>query len=45
MTPFVEMRQFIDAGVIEPWDPYIPKEMLDDLIPSIREECTVDGKL
>ena len=45
MTPFVEMRQFIDAGVIEPWDPYIPKEILDDIIPSIREECTVDGKL
>jgi multiple sugar transport system substrate-binding protein len=45
MTPFVEMRQFIEADVIEPWDPYIPKEILDDLIPSIREECTVDGKL
>jgi multiple sugar transport system substrate-binding protein len=45
MTPFVEMSSFIEAGVIEPWDPYIPKEILDDIIPSIREECTVDGKL
>jgi multiple sugar transport system substrate-binding protein len=45
MTPFVEMAQLIKAGVIEPWDAYIPKEVLDDLIPSIREECTVDGKL
>jgi ABC-type glycerol-3-phosphate transport system substrate-binding protein len=45
MTPFVEMRQFIEAGVIEPWDNYIPKEVIDDIIPSIREECTVDGKL
>jgi multiple sugar transport system substrate-binding protein len=45
MTPFVEMTQLIEAGVIEPWDDYIPKDVLDDLIPSIREECTVNGKL
>lgn len=45
MTPFVEMAGMIKAGVIEPWDNYIPKDVLDDLIPSIREECTVDGKL
>ena len=44
-TPFVEMSAFIKAGVIEPWDDYIPKDVLDDIIPSIREECTVDGKL
>lgn len=44
-TPFVEMTSFIDAGVIEPWDDYIPKEVLDDIIPSIRAECTVNGKL
>jgi ABC-type glycerol-3-phosphate transport system substrate-binding protein len=45
MTPFVEMAGLIKAGVIEPWDNYIPKEIIDDLIPSIRNECTVDGKL
>jgi ABC-type glycerol-3-phosphate transport system substrate-binding protein len=45
MTPFVEMAGLIKAGVIEPWDSYIPKDVLDDMIPSIREECTVDGKL
>lgn len=44
-TPFVEMSAMIKAGVIEPWDDYIPKEVLDDMIPSIRAECTVDGKL
>ena len=44
-TPFVEMSAFVKAGVIEPWDNYIPKEVIDDIIPSIREECTVDGKL
>ncbi|MBX6321192.1 MAG: extracellular solute-binding protein [Rhodospirillaceae bacterium] len=45
MTPFVEMSAMIKADVIEPWDNYIPKEVIDDLIPSIREECTIDGKL
>jgi ABC-type glycerol-3-phosphate transport system substrate-binding protein len=45
MTPFVEMAGLIKAGVIVPWDDYIPKDVLDDLIPSIRAECTVDGKL
>jgi ABC-type glycerol-3-phosphate transport system substrate-binding protein len=44
-TPFVEMSAMIKAGVIEPWDDYIPKDVLDDMIPSIRAECTVDGKL
>jgi len=45
MTPFVEMAALIKADVIEPWDKYIPKDVLDDILPSIREECTVDGKL
>ncbi len=39
------MSAFIKAGVIEPWDNYIPKDVIDDIIPSIRAECTVDGKL
>ena len=45
MTPFAEMASLADSGTIEPWDPYIPKDVLDDLIPSIREECTYKGKL
>ncbi len=45
MTPFVEMAGLIKADVIEPWDNYIPKDVIDDLIPSIRNECTVNGKL
>ncbi|MEM7275536.1 MAG: hypothetical protein AAF547_20840, partial [Actinomycetota bacterium] len=44
-TPFVEMTAMIEADVIEPWDDYIPQEVLDDIIPSIREENTIDGKL
>jgi ABC-type glycerol-3-phosphate transport system substrate-binding protein len=45
MTPFVEMASLIKADVIEPWDNYMPKEVIDDMIPSIREEVTVDGKI
>ena len=45
MTPFVEMSALIEADVIVPWDDFIPQEVLDDMIPSIREECTIDGKL
>jgi ABC-type glycerol-3-phosphate transport system substrate-binding protein len=44
-TPFVEMSSMIKGDVIEPWDNYIPKEVIDDIIPSIREENTIDGKL
>jgi multiple sugar transport system substrate-binding protein len=44
-TPFVEMSAFVKADVIEPWDNYIPKEVIDDIIPSIREECSINGKL
>ena len=46
-TPFVEMSAFIKAGVIEPWDNYIPKEVIDDIIPvdpgrmhGRRQACT-----
>jgi multiple sugar transport system substrate-binding protein len=45
MTPFVEMSALIQADVIEPWDNYIPREIVNDIIPSIRDECTVNGKL
>ncbi|MBV9561629.1 MAG: extracellular solute-binding protein, partial [Bradyrhizobium sp.] len=44
-TPFVEMSAMIKGGVIEPWDNYIPKDVVEDILPSIREECTIDGKL
>jgi ABC-type glycerol-3-phosphate transport system substrate-binding protein len=45
MTPFIEMSSLIAADVIEPWDNYIPRDVLNDLIPTIRDECTVDGHL
>ena len=45
MTPFVEMSQLVAADVIEPWDNYIPKEVLDDILPAIRDECSLNGKV
>ena len=45
VTPFVDGGQLIASGAIEPWDPYLPAGLLDDLLPAIREECSVDGKL
>jgi multiple sugar transport system substrate-binding protein len=45
MTPFVEMTALVQADVIEPWDNYIPKDVLNDILPSVREECSIDGKL
>ena len=44
-TPFVEMSAFVKADVIEPWDNYIPKDVIDDIIPTIRKEATINGKL
>ena len=44
-TPFVEMAALIDAGVIEPWDKYMPKSVVNDLIPSIRREATYQGHI
>lgn len=44
-TPFVDTASLVAAGALEPWDKYIPKSVLDDIIPSIRKECTYEGKL
>ena len=44
-TPFVEMSAMLEGDVIEPWDNYIPKDVLDDIIPSIRDENMIDGKM
>ena len=45
MTPFIDTVDLAEAGVIEPWDDFIEKDVLDDIIPSIRAECTYKGKL
>ena len=45
MTPFVEMARADRSGAIEPWDKYISKSVLNDLIPSIRQEATYQGHI
>jgi multiple sugar transport system substrate-binding protein len=44
VTPFLEMVQLESADVIEPWDPYLPEGLLDDLFAPIREEGSYEGK-
>jgi ABC-type glycerol-3-phosphate transport system substrate-binding protein len=44
VTPFLEMIPFVTAGVIEPWDPYLPEGLLDSIIPAVRDEATYDGQ-
>lgn len=44
-TPFVDMKSLIDSGAIEPWDAYIPEDVLADMIPAVRDEGTYEGKL
>ena len=43
VTPFLEMISLVESDVIEPWDPYLPEGMLDDLFPPIREEGSYKG--
>jgi multiple sugar transport system substrate-binding protein len=45
MTPFVEMAQLIAAGVIEPWDKYMPASVKRDIIPSILKEVSYQGHI
>jgi ABC-type glycerol-3-phosphate transport system substrate-binding protein len=44
-TPFVEMTQLLATGATEPWDPYVTTSFIGDLIPAVRKESTVNGKL
>jgi ABC-type glycerol-3-phosphate transport system substrate-binding protein len=34
----------VESDVIEPWDPYLPEGMLDDLIGPIRDEGSYNGQ-
>ena len=45
MTPFIEMDQLVRAGAIVPWDDFLPEGVLDDILPQVREEGSVDGQL
>jgi ABC-type glycerol-3-phosphate transport system substrate-binding protein len=43
VTPFLEMIQLANSGVIEPWDPFLPDGLLDSMIPAIRDEASYNG--
>ena len=45
MTPFVEMSQLQAAGAIEPWDPYMPASVKNDMPMSVQQEGTINGKM
>jgi multiple sugar transport system substrate-binding protein len=38
VTPFLEMIQLVDSGTIEPWDPYLPAGLLDDMLEAPKLE-------
>lgn len=44
VTPFLEMIQLAESGTIEPWDPYLPAGVLDDITPALKEEGMYNGK-
>lgn len=45
MTPFVEMAQLQAAGAIEPWDPYMPASVRNDMPKSVQDEGLINGKM
>jgi maltose-binding protein MalE len=45
MTPFVEMTQLLTAGAIEPWDPYMPASVRNDMPMSVQQEGIINGKM
>jgi len=45
VTPFLEMIQLAESGIIEPWDPYLPEGMLDNIVPAVRAEATYKDQL
>jgi multiple sugar transport system substrate-binding protein len=44
VTPFLEMIQLVESGVIEPWDEYLPNGLLDTIFEPIRKEGTYQDK-
>jgi len=38
VTPFLEMIQLAESGAIEPWDPYLPAGLLDDMLAAPKAE-------
>lgn len=45
MVPFVDLATFAEAGLAEPWDPYLGDGVTDTWIPSVRDEATYGGQI
>ena len=45
MTPWVEMARLVDKRSIQPWDAYIEPDVIGDIVPRVRAEGTMDGRL
>jgi len=45
ITPFIDFYPLVTAGVLDPWDEYIPGDILRDVFPVSVEESTYQGKL
>jgi hypothetical protein len=45
VTPFLEMKPLADTETIEPWDPYLPEGVKEDMFPATVEEGTYNGGL
>ncbi len=43
VTPFLEMKPLADTETIEPWDPYLPEGVKEDIFPSAVEEGSYNG--
>ena len=44
-TPFVDASPLAAAGAIEPWDPYLPDGVLQDIPRAVRAEASLGGRL
>ncbi|MCC6945715.1 MAG: hypothetical protein IT335_14135 [Thermomicrobiales bacterium] len=45
VTPFLEMKPLADTETIEPWDPYLPEGVKEDIFPAAVEEGTYNGSM
>ncbi len=44
VTPFLEMIQLAEGGVIEPWNAYVDQALIDSILPAVRDEGTYNGQ-
>ncbi len=45
MTPWVEMARLVENRAIQPWDAFIEPDVMRDIVPRLRAEGTMGGRL